>query len=319
MDGLFSGIQAAFSTNVTSRTVFLVMVTVTVMMFMIASQLLFRGVSSPVRRRLHELVGEEDPAKKAWSIQEWLKPFQNAVLPQDVSEQQKSRAKLIQAGWYSEGAIWIFYGSKIMVTLLLPVFIVTVLSFMNVSLSFQEWMLALVFSALVGVFLPNWVVKKAIEKQHRLIVNAIPDTLDLLILCLEVGLGLRSAIQRVSSDLFISHPEFAKELELVNAELKAGLTPEQALENMGGRIKLKELDGLVSTLVDSIRYGTSIADTLRAFAADFRDRRIQAAEEMAEKITTKMVFPIVLLLVPAFFIIAAGPAILRLLEALTNL
>lgn len=317
MDGFFTNFQLAFISSATSRTIFLMLTAVGVVVFIMASQLLVRGASDPVRRRLNELVGKEEKSS-SWHMHHLVQSTQDFVLPKNESEKRKIHAQLLQAGWYSEGAIWLFYGSKLLITVLLPVLTITGLTLAGISLSFQEWLLALLAGAVVGVLLPNWYLKRAIAKRHRLISNGIPDTLDLLILCLEVGLGLRSAITRVSSDLFISHPVLAHELKLVGAELKAGSTVEQALENFGHRVNLQELDGLVSTLVDSIKYGTSIADTLRAFSADLRDKRIQSAEEKAEKIGTKMIFPVVLLLLPAFMIIAVGPAVMQLIDALAS-
>lgn len=318
MDGFFTDFQMAFISSTASRNIFLVLTAAAVILLIMASQLLVRGASDPVRRRLNELTGQADEPPSGLHMRQWAQSAQNYVLPKNESERRKIHARLIQAGWYSESAIWLYYGVKLLITVLLPLFVVVVFGLAGISLSFQEWLFSLLFCAVVGVLLPNWFLKKAIEKRHRQISNAIPDTLDLLILCLEVGLGIRSAIQRVSSDLFISHPALAHELGLVNSELKAGASVEQALEHLGRRIDMKELDGLVSTLVDSIRYGTSIADTLRAFSADLRDKRVQSAEEQAEKISTKMIFPIVLLLLPAFFIIAAGPAILRLVDVLSG-
>ena len=319
MDGFFTDFQLAFISTATSRNIFMILTATGVILLIMASQLLVRGASDPVRRRLNELVGKGDESASGWNMQQWTQSAQDYVLPKNESERRKVHARLIQAGWYSDSAIWFFYGIKLLVTALLPLFVVVVLGFAGVSLSFQEWVFALLFCAVAGVLLPNWYLKKAIEKRHRLISNAIPDTLDLLILCLEVGLGIRSAIKRVSSDLFISHPALAYELELVNSELRTGASVEQAIEHLGRRVNMKDMDGLVSTLVDSIRYGTSIADTLRAFSADLRDKRVQSAEEQAEKISTKMIFPIVLLLLPAFFIIAAGPAIMRLISVLAVL
>ena len=140
--------------------------------------------------------------------------------------------------------------------------------------------------------------------------------MDLLVVCVEAGLGLAAAIQRVADELAISHPELASELFIVNAEIRAGVERVRALQGLADRTGLDDIRGLVSLLAQSLRFGTSVAETLRVYSDEFRDKRMQRAEEQAAMIGTKLIFPLVLFLFPSFFLVMIGPAILGVLAAL---
>ena len=137
----------------------------------------------------------------------------------------------------------------------------------------------------------------------------------MLVICVEAGLGLTGAIARVADELKYSRPELAAELDIVNAEMRTGVDREVALENLNARTGLVEIRGLVSLLVQTLRFGTGIADSLRVYSSEFRDQRMQAAEERAGKIGTKLIFPLIFCEFPAFFLIAVGPAALLLMES----
>ena len=145
--------------------------------------------------------------------------------------------------------------------------------------------------------------------------HGFPDALDLLVVCVESGLGLGPALQRVADELGVSHPDLSFELATVTAEIRAGVQREAALKNLAERTGLSDIRGLVSLLVQSMRFGTSVADALRVYSDEFRDQRMQAAEEQAAKLSTKLIFPLILFMFPVFFIVAIGPAVLRLIDA----
>jgi tight adherence protein C len=165
------------------------------------------------------------------------------------------------------------------------------------------------------LLLPNFVLHKLTDKRIRALTNGFPDALDLLVVCVESGLGLAAAIQRVADELGVSHPELAFELALVNAEIRVGVQREQALKNLADRTGLEDIRGLVGLLVQTMRFGTGVADALRVYSEEFRDKRTQKAEEQAAKMGTKLVFPLVLFMFPIFFIVAVGPAVLRIIDA----
>lgn len=138
----------------------------------------------------------------------------------------------------------------------------------------------------------------------------------MLVICVEAGLGLTAAIARVADELKYVHPHLAAEFEIVNSEMRSGVDREVALTNLNVRTGLKEIHGLVSLLVQTLRFGTGIAAGLRVYSAEFRDRRMKDAEERAAKIGTKLIFPLLFCEFPAFFVIAVGPAVLKLAEVL---
>jgi tight adherence protein C len=144
----------------------------------------------------------------------------------------------------------------------------------------------------------------------------LPDALDLLVVCSEAGLGLKAGLQRVSDDIYVSHPELADELALVNAQTRVGVENVAALRDLADRTGLEDVRSLVSALSQSMRFGTSLAETLRIYSEEMRDKRIQRAEEMAAKIGTKLLFPLVFCVFPSFFVVALGPPFLGALEAL---
>ncbi|NBW90839.1 MAG: type II secretion system F family protein, partial [Gammaproteobacteria bacterium] len=169
-------------------------------------------------------------------------------------------------------------------------------------------------AAFLGLILPNQWLEKRVERRQKRLRDAFPDALDLLVICVEAGLGLAAAIERVALELKYSHPDLAQELAVVNVEMRAGVDRETALQGLNTRTGLPEIRGLVGLLVQTLRFGTGIADTLRVYAAEFRDARTQQAEERAAKIGTKLIFPLIFCEFPAFFAVAIGPAALRIID-----
>jgi len=174
-------------------------------------------------------------------------------------------------------------------------------------------------AAFLGSLLPSiWLDRRVLSRQRALRVG-FPDALDLLVVCVEAGLGLAPALQRVADEITVSHPELGGELALVNAEMRAGLERTEALQGLAERTGLVDIRGLVTLMVQTMRFGTSVADALRVYAEEFRDKRMQAAEEQAAKIGTKMIFPLVFCLFPSFFLVAIGPAVLRLIDVFSHM
>ena len=182
------------------------------------------------------------------------------------------------------------------------------------GLETQSAVIFAMIAAGVGMFTPNLVLSRLIDRRTKALRNGFPDALDLLVVCVESGLGLAAAIQRVADELDVSHPELAFELSTVNAEIRAGRPREQALRNLADRTGLPDIRGLVGLLVQTMRFGTGVSDALRVYSEEFRDKRMQRAEEQAAKMGTTLLFPLVLCMFPVFFIIAIGPAVLRILD-----
>jgi tight adherence protein C len=174
-------------------------------------------------------------------------------------------------------------------------------------------------AAALGYLLPSMVVgRMATRRQHRLRLS-LPDALDLLVVSVEAGLGLDQAIQRVADELGMVHPELAEELRLVNLELRAGTGRADALRNLANRTQVDDLSSLVTMLVQTDKFGTSVAQSLRVHSDTARTKRRQRAEEAAAKTGAKMVFPLVFCIFPAIWVVTIGPAAIKFVQVLIPL
>jgi tight adherence protein C len=276
-------------------------------------------VADPVRRRLGRLRGvEQQPASSAASIADTLRPLFPYLIPSKEGERSRVSQLLTYAGLRSPAALPLFYATKVLFMLGLPLGVFLASPFFP-RITSAQLLIAAVVMGFLGSIIPSVWLDRAVKSRQRELRVAFPDALDLLVVCVEAGLGLAPALQRVADDLTISYPELGHELTLVNAEMRAGVERAQALKNLAERTGLDDIRGLVALLVQTLRFGTGIADALRVYSEEFRDKRMQAAEEAAAKIGTKMIFPLTLCLFPSFFLVAIGPAVVRLVEAFRTL
>src|SRR5688572_23300366 len=276
------------------------------------------ALRDPARRRLGELAPEREGNRLANRFIASVEAAADYILPKSDSERESTQKRLVYAGFRTRNSLVVFYGAKICLALGLVLITLIVTKWMP-RISTGQITFFLLLAAGIGVFLPNFVLDHLVTRRQRDLRNAFPDALDLLVVCVEAGLGLTAAIQRVADELRFSHPELASELALVNAETRAGVEREAALRNLTARTGLDDVRGLVSLLIQTLRFGTSVADTLRVYSEEFRDRRMQKAEELAAKIGTKLIFPLVLCLFPSFFVVAIGPAVLRIVDVMSQL
>ena len=187
-----------------------------------------------------------------------------------------------------------------------------------VPLSMMGWGGGLVFAvlgAIVGYLVPSFVLERRIRLRQKLIQNGLPDALDLMIVCLEAGLALDGALLKCSEELYVAHPDLAEELRLINVETRAGKPRLEAFKNFASRTKVDDVRSLVAMLIQTDRFGTSVAQALRTHAEVSRTKRRQRAEERAAKIGVKMVFPLVFCLFPAFYVVTLGPAVIKFIQA----
>jgi len=275
---------------------------------------LVMNFTSPVRRRMGLAEATPDLKERLMvSVSTALGPVASYVLPQKELERDSITRQLVRAGFRSPQALQVFYVTKSLLVVALPLLVISVTR-MIPELETRSVLTYAMFASGVGLLGPNIVLKKLVDKRIKLLRNGFPDALDLLVVCVESGLGLAAAIQRVADELDVSHTELAFELSTVNAEIRAGLQREQALRNLADRTGLPDIRGLVGLLVQTMRFGTSISDALRVYSEEFRDKRMQRAEEQAAKMGTKLIFPLVFCMFPVFFIVAIGPAVLRIMD-----
>lgn len=231
-------------------------------------------------------------------------------MPRGQQARKFTVGRLQLAGYRSLSAFATYYTIRSTLMVVLPLTVCALPAFMP-AMHFREIVPYALGAFLVGMIGPSYFLDKRIESRQRAIRHGLPDALDMLVVCTEAGLGLNAALLRVARDLDYAHPELSAELAVVNAEIRAGIERSQALRDLVERTGLEDLKALVVVLVQSLRFGTSISMSLRVYSEEFRDKRLQAAEEAAAKLSTKMIFPLIFCFLPGFFIVAVGPAFLR--------
>ena len=270
--------------------------------------------ASTLGTRLRSLIGLRDQGSKVRFqdrlVQQALDPLSRAM-PRSPGEVSRTRAWLMQAGYRESEHLTIYFAVQAVVALGLLVLV------MFTGIGFQRGGIALFFIApILGLFLPRFVLKRKIRNRQHRIRLALADGLDLAVICIEAGLGLDQAIQRVSNDLRHSHPELSDELSLVNLEMRAGKPRAEALRNLAARTAVDDVRALVAVLLQTDRFGTSIAQTLRGHSEYMRVMARQRAEERAAKIAVKLVFPIFFCVLPSLFVVTVGPVIAKLVREL---
>jgi tight adherence protein C len=229
-----------------------------------------------------------------------------------ASGQQSTRAQLMmmRAGFRSPDAMQVVRAIK----LLLPIVFVFLVLITGAYSYSPFFILALALGA--GFLLPQIWLQFRIKARQKRLRLALPDGLDLLVICVEVGLGLDQALLRVAQELKIVHPELSDELTLVNLEMRVGKTRIEALRELGRRTGLDDLKTLVAMLIQTERFGTSVAQSLRVHSDELRTKRRQRAEELSAKTTVKMVGPLVFFIFPALLVVILGPAVITLIRQL---
>ncbi len=321
MERLITILDALIADPEALRIVVIFVVAGTFVMFGLGLGYILLGATDPIRRRLGKTRQTTKAAEKGRTlvfINTMMGPVSRYILPQEEIERSKISARMVHAGFRSPTAIQTYFSIKIVAAIVLPVlFLFGARWFPELSPG-RELVGALVMSA-AGLGIPSMVLDRLLENRLKKLRHGFPDALDMLVVCVEAGLGLSQAIQRVADELTVSHPELATELALVNAEIRAGVDRVVALKNLAERTGLDDIKGLVSLLVQTLRFGTSVAESLRVYSEEFRDKRTQRAEEQAAKMATKLIFPLIFFMFPGFFVIAIGPAVIGLIQVFGSL
>jgi len=288
----------------------LIFVTIVVVVFAFGAAVV--APSSVLGSRLREIGWQRTKPQQAppirERIQQALDPLSRAlpVSPENVS---KTRALLIQAGYRDPQHVTIYRGLRVLCAGLgfLSVFLVS---------GFSSPLLLLGLLAF-GFFIPRFILKRKIQERQRRIRLALPDALDLTVICVEAGLPLDQALMRVGEDLRHAHPELSAEFHIFNLETRAGKPRVEGLRNLAARTGVEDVRALVATLVQTDRFGTSVAQALRVHSDSLRTERRQRAEEQAAKTTVKMIIPLVLFVMPSLIFVTVGPAVIQLLRLLS--
>ncbi|WP_028112987.1 type II secretion system F family protein [Ferrimonas kyonanensis] len=281
--------------------------------------LLFSGLYSPARQRLAHLKATEGNAAQLHddfddSLEHGLhhKKHQK-LIGRFAFGNEDTRKRLIHSGFHSNNALAVYNGCRILVFAAAIAGCMYMLrTFTNTSGTVLFYGMAVILG--VAFVLPSFILDTLADKRMRKMRVGFPDALDLLVVCCEAGLGLLAALNRVAAEIRLSHFELAEELQLVCQKNRAGLPMNVALQEFADRTGLEDIRGLNGSITQSMRLGTGIAETLRVYSEEYREKRIQAAEEMAGKLGVKMMFPMIFCIWPSFFIVAIGPAMLKLAE-----
>jgi tight adherence protein C len=210
----------------------------------------------------------------------------------------------------------IFWGTKIFLAVILAAsFFLARITVLKIFDPYATLGLFLLLS-LFGFYLPEFWLRTRIVRRKRKLFEGLPDALDLMVICVEAGMGLDAAIHRISQELKLSNPVLSDELKLLNLEIRAGKPRQEALRNLALRTDIEDVNSLVTLLIQTDQFGTSVAQTLRVYADSFRTRRFQRAEEIASRLPVKLIFPCVLFIFPSLFIVILGPALIQIYHAL---
>jgi tight adherence protein C len=224
------------------------------------------------------------------------------------------RTGLVRAGFRGPEALLVFLGTKIIFAVGLPV--IWIMFAAATGRPLGNSLLVTVVCAVVGFYLPTAFVAWLQSERHDQILSALPDSLDLMVVCVEAGLGMTPALQRVSTEMRVASKALSDEFALVHQQMQTGLSRTDALRNLAQRTGVDDVYALVAMLIQTDRLGTSVANALRSHADAMRTKRRQRAEQLARKAAVKLAFPLVFLILPALLIVILGPAALQLARAL---
>ena len=235
-------------------------------------------------------------------------------MPQRSEKKRKTtQLTLVQAGYYQENSVAMFYFLKIILSC--AIFLIYIYAgILKDGISYNYFVLTICIT-IMSFMLPSIILNYKARKRQGLIGDSLPDTLDLLVICVEAGMSLNSALIRVGEDIRLRCKAMSDELFMLNKEMRTGVSREQALRNLSNRSRVEDLKILVGSMVLADRLGTSIADTLRSHSDSLRVRVRQKAEERAAKASIKMLFPLIFCILPALYIVILGPALIQIFES----
>jgi len=279
-----------------------------------------------VEQRLRALSGEKPREKTPDQAQNtsgfdvhWVAPLGKLILPKAGWQNARTRRRLVLAGYRSAQALPTFFGIKVLLTivvvtgvLMLTPLIATRLE--QIGTTYTTILLVLI--ALISFYLPDAILNRKIEQRQIEFAEGFPDAMDMLMVCVEAGMGLDAAINRVGDEISFSHPGLGEELRLLALEVRAGKERNSALREMAERTGVDAVQSLVTVILQAERFGASIASTLKEFADEMRTKRIQTAQEKAAKLPVKLIAPVLFFIFPALFMVIFAPAVLQIYAAM---
>jgi tight adherence protein C len=279
---------------------------------------------SPVERRLAP-TGQITQVEGAPSLRpgestsmwsQMLVGLEKRAIPANETERTTARVRLLQAGYGGPNAVRNYFALRLMLSVILPVAFLLLAPVFTRNMPVEKVMVITVCLLVAGLYLPAAFVSNRVRNRQRAVQESFPDALDMLMVCVEAGLGLDAAFTRVGAQMAAAHPVLAEEFGLVSLELRAGKSREAAMRNFAERIGTTEITSFVVLLIQSDQLGTSVAQTLRVQAEEMRIKRMLRAEEKAHMLPVKLSIPLVLCLLPAMIAVAVLPGIIRIIRDL---
>lgn len=264
----------------------------------------------PAKVRESKLFDEETQSGLTARI---LDPIHKVIAPSDIPTRKKIRLRLIQAGLRSKRAYTTYLAMKVILAVILPLAFLSYKAYYTITPAAVS---IAVLLALAGFFAPNLFILHLVEKRQQRMARSLPDALDLMVVCVEAGLGLDMTLKRVGDEMRPLNKELSDEFYLTNLEVRAGKSRDESFKNMSRRTGMRDIQNLMNVLAQTSRLGTSVAKALRVHADAMRIKRRQIAEETAAKSGVKLIFPLILFIFPAILIVLAGPAIIRIMTQL---
>ena len=300
----------------------LVLLFLSITLGVLAVMLLVFARGTTLRSRLRSLVqGAEEtqdtgisnaPAWDGGVLRAVIDPMSRLAAPSEEAEITRFRERFVRAGLRNASAPLWFFASKAVLALSLPLVLLGLLRWLAPQITGTTSLLLVFVASAIGYYLPNYVVDRMTRRRQSEILEAFPDALDLLVVCVEAGLGLDLAIVRVSDEIGMRSKVLSDEFKLVGLDLRVGSTRERAMVNLVARIGLDDIASFVSMLLQADRFGTSLADSLRVHADVLRTKRRLRAEEEAAKIALKMLFPLIFFVFPTLLLVLMGPAVIQI-------
>jgi tight adherence protein C len=246
----------------------------------------------------------------------WLSPWTAAMSGGEGETPSALRVRFWHAGWRSPVALQIYFTCKTLLTMLLPLVAWGVLEIGPWHPHGLQRLAPLLVGAAIGYYLPDWVLNLQVSRRQRALLHAFPDALDLLRVCVQAGLGLDAAMERVGREIRHARPELSEEFALTGMALRAGSSRAEALRNLSVRIGLKDIEALVSMLIQADRFGTSVSESLQVHSDAMRTQRRLRAEEAAAKLPVKLLIPLIFCVFPSLLTVLLGPVVVTLARQL---
>lgn len=302
---------------------FLVLVFLAVVLGVIGAVIMFRR--DPVSRRYAVGAGRANASggqsirydSPLNNLSPALAKFQAAFKPRDERATGEMRMRLVQAGYYNPRGVETYYAARIFLALGLGVLGLVIAPLLpNKDATFNMIPFFALIGAGLGFVLPMLIVNRRVSSRQLAVQESFPDALDMLLVCVEAGLGLSAAIERVATELEKAHPVLSEHFKLFGLEMRAGASREDALRNFGDRIGISDVQSFVTLLLQSQELGTSLSESLRVHAFEMRQKRMLRAEEKANKLPAKLVLPLGFFVFPCMLIVTGTPLAIRIIRVI---